>query len=243
MKKLFENDNIRWLIAIAIMLIILGLTMMLTSFKERPVEHTETIIYRTQVIYQQIQPPVQNISYIVFMADAPQEPEPDRTQPIYEVYKNGNPVDAPAEIQWLIRDLADEHGFDEKIIMGMITLESTWNPRSHHINCACHERSDWRGLAQIAPFWLRSKPVEPYRLTEDYRERDLFNPTHNLITLAELISYASDRFDIDISTEYGMTQYLYWHSSGKDPRNIKESGSAYTRLAVRYANELIEVTP
>jgi len=158
-------------------------------------------------------------------------PEDDRSQPIYEVYKNGCPVNAPADIQWMIHDLAKEYGFDEKLIFGMIVAESTFNPRSSGNGCY--------GLAQITKYWLHSKALEPYRITDDYKTRDLLDPYANLLTLTELWRYAVDTYGLDLSTERGMTELLYFHNTGDDPGGVTHW--AYATRIFKYMDELVEV--
>jgi len=152
-------------------------------------------------------------------------------QPIYEVYKLGYRVNAPAEIQWMIRGLADEHGYDERYIIGLIVAESTFRP--------CATNNGCNGLAQIKDYWLRSRPVEPYRLTDDYASRDLLDPYHNLLTLIEIWNYARDAYDLDTDTELGMTRLLYWHNTGRDPGSV--TGWAYATRIFGYVEELVSL--
>jgi len=175
---------------------------------------------------------------------APPAAEPDREQPIYEVYKNGHKVDVPAEIQWMIHDMADKYGFDEKIIFGMIVTESTFNQRATNENC--------RGLAQINPFWLKSTSVA--RFTGDPRSRDLYEPCDNLMTLMEIWCYARDAYGLETgiiaasgqgeetlreSTMLGYIKLLYWHNTGKDPRKVARW--AYAARVFGYAEELVPI--
>jgi len=101
-------------------------------------------------------------------------------------------VEVPVEWQWYIRKMAHEYNFAEKIIFGLILTESTFHADA---GTSC------KGLAQISSYWLRRKPIEPYRITEDYKERDLYDPYDNIDTLIEIWSYAVDVYDIDLTTE------------------------------------------
>lgn len=151
--------------------------------------------------------------------------------PIYEVYKHGHPVYVSTELQWMIRNLSSLYGFREEYIFGMILAESTFNADASNNGCY--------GLAQINSYWLRSVPLAPYRITDDYQSRNLFNPEHNLLTLFEMWSYARDVYAIDITTEAGMVQLLYWHNTGGDPRYV--TNWAYASRIFKYANELVEI--
>jgi len=162
-----------------------------------------------------------------------EQPEPSEPlEPLYDVFKNGARVNACPEIQHMIRELAQEHDFSEVMIMAMIVHESTFNPRAHNVG------GDWRGLAQISPFWIGNRPIE--RLTDDYRSRDLFDPYDNLLTLMEIWSYARDRYNLDLSTERGYIQLLFWHSTGRNPTNVSR-GTSYTRQVLKFADEIFEI--
>ena len=150
---------------------------------------------------------------------------------IYEVYKDGYPVNVSAELQWMIRDLAFTYGFDERLIYGMILAESTFN-----INCStggCY------GLTQINPYWLSAASLAEYRITENYRSRDLFNAYDNLITCIEMLMYARDAYGLDLETGPDLIRILYWWNTGSDPTNVTHW--AYSTKALRYAGELVEI--
>ena len=153
-------------------------------------------------------------------------------KPIYEVYKNGWEVDACVEIQHLIRHLAYEHGYPEWVIYGVIITESTFNPKVISSN------GQWFGLAQISRYWLRATPVEPYRLTDDYRQRDLLDPEHNLLTLMEIWNYARDLYNIDVWCTTDVIRLLRWHSQGG---NHSATHTNYTRLVFQFAGELVPI--
>lgn len=152
----------------------------------------------------------------------------DRTKPIYEVYKNGYYVEVPAETQWIIRDFATEYGFDEKIIFGLALAESTFNP-----NCkGDSERS--LGLYQIQRYWIKGADIPHF--TDDYKSRNLFDPYDATLTLMEIWSYAVNSYNIDISTEQGMKDLLYWHNSGKYIKNVNWK---YSNDIFGFAKELV----
>lgn len=155
---------------------------------------------------------------------------PDRTKPIYEVYKNGLPVaDATAEVQWAIRDIASQYNLPEKMIFGLITAESTFVPNLESFDGGC-----W-GLAQINTFWITRANITHF--TDDYRSRDLCDPYDNLLTLAELMCYARDAYGLDLSTQAGQIKYLYWHNTGQDPTRVTRWD--YATRALGYAAELV----
>ena len=164
------------------------------------------------------------------------EPLSDETaqqRPIYKVYKNGYPVSTDIyidgeHIQRVIRRLAEAHGYDERLIIGLILAESTFTADADCGGCL--------GLAQITAYWLRSKAVEPYRLTSDYRDRDLLNPGDNLLTLMEIWDYARNAYGIDVSTEAGVIKLLYWHNTGNDPTHATQW--AYATRIIGYMGEL-----
>lgn len=158
----------------------------------------------------------------------PEISQEDRTKPIYEVYKNGYYIEVPAETQWIIRDFATEYGFDEKIVFGLALAESTFNP-----NCkGDSERS--LGLYQIQKYWIRGADITHF--TDDYKSRNLFDPYDATLTLMEIWHYAIDSYGIDISTDQGMKDLLYWHNSGKYVQNVNW---AYSNKIFGYAEELI----
>lgn len=154
----------------------------------------------------------------------------DRTQPIYEVYKNGWSVaNATAEVQWMIRDLSLEYDLPEKMIFGLITKESTFVPDEESFDGGC-----W-GLAQINPFWITAANITHF--TDDYRDRDLCDPYDNLLTLAEMMCYARDTYGLDYTTRDGQVKYLYWHATGRDPSGVTRCESATKALG--FADELV----
>jgi len=135
----------------------------------------------------------------------------------------------PSEWQWYIRIICHYYNFSEKIIIGMILAESTFKPET--VNGVC------LGLAQINKYWLRAAPLEEYRVTQDYKERDLLNPYDNIDTLIEMWSYARAKYEIDLTTEQGYIDLLYWHNTGEYRKGVKW---AYANNCIRYANELKE---
>lgn len=153
----------------------------------------------------------------------------DRTSPIYEVYKNGWRVnDATAEIQWIIRDLLVQYNYPEleKIVFGMAVVESTFNPNCYNGGCY--------GLYQIQSFWINGANITHF--TDDYRSRSLYDPYDATLTLIEMWEYAINAYDIDISTDQGVKDLLYWHNTGKYVKNINWK---YSNLVFGYADELV----
>jgi len=56
----------------------------------------------------------------------------------------------------------------------------------------------------------------------------------------EIWNYAVDKYDIDLSEEYGYHQIMFWHSTGRDPRTLRRS-TWYTRLVFRFMDEMVEI--
>ena len=154
----------------------------------------------------------------------------DRTKPLYEVYKDGWPVEVPVEWQWYIRDLCNTYDLPEKTIYGLILKESTFQPDVESFDGGC-----W-GLAQISTYWINGANITHF--TDDYRSRDLCDPYDNLLTLAEMMCYARDTYGLDYNTKMGQNHYLYWHATGKSPVRVTWIGPSATK-AFRFAEELV----
>jgi soluble lytic murein transglycosylase-like protein len=159
---------------------------------------------------------------------------PDRTLPIYEVFKNGHRVNVSAEHQWLIRDMAAEYGFCERWIFGLILAESTFNPKAG-------EGGRHPGWCQVSPYWLSSRATQGGvpRFTDDYRTRSLTDPHDNLLTCMEIWTFAVRTYNLDLTTDLGYHRLAYWHNTGRPPNNV--SNWAYSHRIVRFANELVEI--
>lgn len=158
------------------------------------------------------------------------EESPDRTKPIYEVYKDGWRCDkATAEIQWIIRDLCEQYDLPEKTIYGMILVESAFDT-----NCVSVSGRHF-GLAQIGKFWITGANMPHF--TDDYRSRDLFDPYDNLLTLAEMMCFARDEYHLDYTKQADLVKYLYWHNTGKDPSRVTKWD--YATKALRFGDELV----
>lgn len=153
----------------------------------------------------------------------------NRSKPLYKVYKNGYPVYVATDIQWYIRDLCNKYGFMEKYVYGMILLESTFQANARNGNCY--------GLCQINKFWITSANIKHF--TSDYRYRNLTNPYSNLLTLAEMWTYAKNTYGLNLLTRNGMMKVCYWHNTGCNPRGI--TSSKYFNSVEKYANELVRV--
>ncbi len=180
--------------------------------------------------------PPQVTSSCVSLAPAPlptpsPEPVPDRTKPIYEVYKDGWEVEVSAEVQWIIRDFAEKYDFDEKLIFGCCLAESCFEQYA-----GLSTGSQYRGLTQIGTYWIYTDTIP--RFEENSADRDLFDPYDNILTLMELWSYARDTFDIDTSTEQGKKDLLYFHNTGDYWENVDWR---YSNKIIGYADELVEI--
>jgi hypothetical protein len=171
----------------------------------------------------------------------------DRTRPIYEVYKEGvrlyndpnvswrKGVDDSPELQWMIRDFANEYGYREDIIFGMIIAESGFKPRLQGDG----ERS--HGLCQINRYWLSQNATNagvPRFGEGNPKDRDLLIPYDNLLTLMEIWEYARVTYNIDISTDQGMKDLLYWHNTGSYRKDVNWS---YSNKIFKFAAELITI--
>lgn len=160
-----------------------------------------------------------------------EEPKVPRTSlPIYEVYKDGVQLDVPVEWQWYIRSLAAQHNINEKLIFGLIIAESGFNP-----NCLSDKERSF-GLGQINKHWIRTKYLPRFDETENYRERNLFDPYDNILTIFELWCYARDTYNLDLSYEPHIKKLLYWYNTGNDPSRVTKW--AYSDKVIKYANEL-----
>lgn len=157
----------------------------------------------------------------------PAKPALDRTKPLYEVYKDGWKVDVPVKLQWYIRDNCIKYDYPEKLVYGMVLTESTFDPTVSGGGCY--------GLAQINKFWIRGANITHF--TDDYRSRNLLDPYDNLLTMFEMWEYATETYGLDPWTQSGQVKLLYWHNTGKDPRNV--SNWKYATKAIRHGNELV----
>lgn len=153
----------------------------------------------------------------------------DRTKPIYEVYKDGWAVAVPVEWQWYIRDLSETYDLPETLIYGLCLSESTFDPTTtSSVGC--------RGLVQINPYWISTR-ANLEHFTDDYYNRDLYDPYDNLLTLAEMMCYAREEYGLDYSQTLGLKRYVYWHATGKNP--IRWTDGPYSRMVLGFAAELV----
>jgi hypothetical protein len=185
----------------------------------------ETIILTE---YVEVEVIVREYVYI----EPPPEPRPTRDDYIWEIYRHGTFVYVSPEHQWLIRDLAEKHGYCERLIIGLILRESTFRTNSHNLD------GNWQGWTQIHPSWNRNRHVAPYRLTDDHASRSLFDPYQHMQTLMEIWNFARSRFNIDTSTEQGMREVLWWHMSGRYIRGVDHHE---IRRVFRFADEIVEI--
>lgn len=158
----------------------------------------------------------------------PETSQEDRTSPIYEVYKNGYYVDVPAEIQWTIHDLLVKYNYKhlEPIIFGLALKESTFDPSCSSGGCL--------GLYQIQTYWIKGANITHF--TDDYRNRSLYDSHDATLTLLEMMQYAIDSYGIDITSEQGIKDWLYWHNTGQYKKNVNWG---YSNDIFAFANELI----
>lgn len=163
------------------------------------------------------------------VVEEPVVPTLDRTKPLYKVYKNGWEVAVDTDLQWYIRDISEKYGLPEKTIYGMILCESTFQADAYNAGCY--------GLCQINSFWIHGANITHF--TDDYSSRNLLNPYDNLLTLAEMTVYCRDTYGLDLSTRDGQVKWLYWHNTGKDPRNV--SHWSYAEKALGFADELVSL--
>lgn len=153
----------------------------------------------------------------------------DRTKPIYEVYKDGWAVAVPVEWQWYIRDLSETYDLPETLIYGLCLSESTFDPTTtSSVGC--------RGLVQINPYWISTR-ANLEHFTDDYYNRDLYDPYDNLLTLAEMMCYAREEYGLDYSQTLGLKRYVYWHATGKNP--TRWTDGPYSRMVLGFAAELV----
>lgn len=163
----------------------------------------------------------------VEVSTEPEVPQLDRTQPLYEVYKNGWHVTVPTEWQWFIRDMCTTHNFPEPLIYGMILTESCFNTYDT-------TGGKYKGLCQIEDYWIRTTVIP--RFDDNWRNRDLHDPYDNITTLFEMWCYARDTYNIDVWTTSGQKDILYWHNTGKYKKNVSWS---YSDKCLRFADELV----
>ncbi len=144
------------------------------------------------------------------------------------MYKSGYPVNVPADLQWTIRDLLVKYNYTslEKTIFGMAVMESTFDPSCSNGGCY--------GLYQIQKFWINGANITHF--TDDYRNRNLHDPYDATLTLLEMWEYAINTYGIDISTDQGVKDLLYWHNTGQYKKNVNWS---YSNTIFKYADELV----
>jgi hypothetical protein len=152
-----------------------------------------------------------------------------RTQPRWQFNNNvmrGHRDPSP-DLQWLVHDMLYEHGLIEleHVFAAMITYESHWrygvsSGRGHF------------GLLQIMNWWLISPPLASFRITDDFRGRNLLNAEHNLLTAIEMLRFAEMRYDFCAIGE--PHKWVHYHSTGNSPVNCNGNTRCcyWRRLAV-----------
>lgn len=204
----------------------------LTSFIVQPLPYYEVA---TQVWGEAISSSAATITTIV--EEAIEEPALDKTKPIYVLHDRSNRIVEyfPVELQWHIRDLAEEYGFDERLILSLIRWESEF--RTDAIEYINGRAASW-GLCQINRFWITGANIEHF--TDDYRNRDLLDPYDNLLTLMEIWYYAIDAYNLDVTQDADVVKLLYWHNTGRDPRRVTSWGYATSIINYRDSMQPIE---
>lgn len=200
----------------------------------QPVIRAVQPVYRevaTQVWGEAISSSAATITTIV--EEAIEEPTLDRTKPIYVLHDRSNRIVEyfPVELQWHIRDLAEEYGFDERLILSLIRWESEF--KTDAIEYINGRAASW-GLCQINRFWITGANIEHF--TDDYRNRDLLDPYDNLLTLMEIWHYAIDAYNLDVTNDADIIKLLYWHNTGRDPRRI--TSWRYATSIINYRDSL-----
>jgi len=152
-----------------------------------------------------------------------------RTQPRW-IFNNNvmrGHRDPSPDLQWLVHDLLYEHGLIEleHVFAAMITYESHWrygvsSGRGHF------------GLLQIMNWWLISPPLANFRITDDFRGRNLLNAEHNILTAIEMLRFAEIRYEFSAIEE--PHKWVHYHSTGNSPRNCSGNTRCcyWRRLAV-----------
>lgn len=168
----------------------------------------------------------QNVIPTSLLAQTPApKAKPDRTKPLYTVTKDGWPVEVDTHLQWYIRDLCWKYEIPERMMYGCILAESCFDASAG---------STYKGLLQIENFWIRGAGISHF--TDTYQKRDLYNPYDNVLTGIEMWCYARDTYGIDLSTDAGKKDLLYWHNSGQYIENVTWK---YSDLCLRFGNEIV----
>lgn len=165
-------------------------------------------------------------------AEAVAEPEisENRSAPIYQLSKDGYVLsNQRVAEQWIVHDICARYNLPEKYIFGMILMESEFNP-------GATSSSGCKGLGQISSYWLRNKVVPEFEAGR--RNRNLYDPYHNTLTIAEMMTWCANNYGLNLHNERDMKDALYWWNSGKFKRNVSWK---YSNKCIQYANELVKL--
>lgn len=165
-------------------------------------------------------------------AEAVEEPEisEDRSAPIYRLSKDGYVLsNQRVAEQWIVYDICAKYNLPEKYIFGMILMESDFNPNAT-------SSSGCKGLGQISSYWLRNKVVPEFEAGR--RNRNLYDPYHNALTIAEMMTWCANNYGLNLYNERDMKDALYWWNTGKFKRGVSWS---YSNKCIQYANELVQL--
>lgn len=165
-------------------------------------------------------------------AEAVAKPEisENRSAPIYQLSKDGYVLsNQRVAEQWIVHDICARYNLPEKYIFGMILMESEFNP-------GATSSSGCKGLGQISSYWLRNKVVPEFETGR--RNRNLYDPYHNTLTIAEMMTWCANNYGLNLHNERDMKDALYWWNSGKFKRNVSWK---YSNKCIQYANELVKL--
>lgn len=154
----------------------------------------------------------------------------NRSAPIYRLSKDGHVLgNQRVAEQWIVHDICVRYNLPEKYIFGMILMESEFNPNAT-------SSSGCKGLGQISSYWLRNKVVPEFE--GERRNRNLYDPYHNALTIAEMMTWCANNYGLNLHNERDMKDALYWWNSGKFKRNVSWK---YSNKCIQYANELVQL--
>lgn len=176
--------------------------------------------------------PVIEITTEAAIKAAVEEPEisENRSAPIYRLSKDGYVLgNQRVAEQWIVHDICARYNLPEKYIFGMILMESEFNPNAT-------SSSGCKGLGQISSYWLRNKVVPEFEAGR--RNRNLYDPYHNALTIAEMMTWCANNYGLNLHNERDMKDALYWWNSGKFKRNVSWK---YSNKCIQYANELVQL--
>lgn len=172
-----------------------------------------------EVVEENMQQPVVNITYIVIEAPKCEE-EPEKVEPEEEVITYFD-VPLSAELQEHIIKQCEERGIDPTIVLAMIKQESNFNVD------AMGDDGNAYGLMQIWPYW------HSHRM-EQYGCDDLRDPFQNVTVGIDIIA---DYIDKGYGVEWALMAY---NGGGAYADRKLEAGevSEYAQRVMAYAESL-----